>query len=406
MSSPNQQQNDLKKQLSDCQEKLNSLKKEYEESYLNHQQLNARFLQRISQDIIMPLNGILASCKNAGDRAFSKSPENQPGILHSVNYLMSVVQGLSVFASLLQGEVRKESREFSVYDLFKELIANNQPLASVVKVELKQVFYSDIPDSVEGDFLHIRQILSGFLSNALKNTKKGSVVLSAEITERDEVSLKARFMVSDTGKGMDEQVQNKIKKELKENSLNGLMMNENLGLGLLLAHHLSEKLGGVFDFKSDKGVGSSFWIDIPLQEKQSADPAEKDNKHPYSSSIKRKILLVEDNYLNQKFVAAALLKAGHSIEIAENGKVALEKYSSKQYDLILMDIQLPLIDGIETTKKIRQLEKKYRKPAIPIIAVTAYAIEHDRKQCLDAGMNEYLTKPFKPNELLQLIDAI
>lgn len=406
MTSPNQQQNELKKQLSDCQEKLNSLKKEYELSYLNYQQLNARFLQRISQDIIMPLNGILASCKNAGDRAQDKPPENRPGVLHSVNYLMSVVQGLSVFASLLKGEVRQESREFSVYGLYKELIANNQPLASVVKVELKQVFYSGIPDPVEGDYLHIRQILSGFLSNALKNTKNGSVALSAEITERDKGSLKARFMVSDTGKGMDGQHQIEIKKELKENSLNGLMMHDNLGLGLLLAHHLSEKLGGVFDFKSDKGVGSSFWIDIPLKEKQSPAPAEKGKKHPFTASTKRKILLVEDNYLNQKFVAAALLKAGHSIEIAENGKVALEKYNSKKYDLILMDIQLPLIDGFETTKKIRRLEKKYRKPAIPIIAVTAYAIEHDREQCLDAGMNEYLTKPFKPIELLQLIDAI
>jgi CheY-like chemotaxis protein len=213
-------------------------------------------------------------------------------------------------------------------------------------------------------------------------------------------------MAKDSGKGMSEDHQKNIKNDLEQKDEKGLMMTENIGLGLILAKNLAQKLGGSFGFRSDKGVGSSFWVDIPLREMMDAVPVSKSEKHPFQTTNKRKILLVEDNYLNQKFVAAALLKAGHSIEIAENGKVALEKYRSKPYDLILMDIQLPLIDGLETTKKIRQDEKKYRKPAIPIIAVTAYAIEHDKKQCLDAGMNEYLTKPFKPEELLQIIDQL
>lgn len=396
----------LEKQLNICQQSLDAFKKDAEARRRQDKQTLANFLHGISQDIIMPLNGILASCQKTGGVVPEKPSNENPGVIHSVNYLMTLVQGLSAFASLLKNDVRPEKREFSVNDLFRELIGNNQPMGTVVKVDIKKAFYSDFPERVESDYSLIRQILSGFVSNALKNTKEGTVILSAEIVKRDNDSLLTRLMVSDSGKGMSEEHQEKIKNDLEQKGDNGLMMTENTGLGLILAKNLAQKLGGTFGFKSDKGVGSSFWVDIPLREIKDAMPVSKTEKHPYQAAKKRKILLVEDNYLNQKFVAAALLKAGHSIEIAENGKVALEKYRSKHYDLILMDIQLPLIDGLETTKRIRQNEKKYRKTAIPIIAVTAYAIEHDKKQCLAAGMNEYLTKPFKPEELLQIIDQL
>jgi CheY-like chemotaxis protein/nitrogen-specific signal transduction histidine kinase len=396
----------LEKQLTICQQSLEALKKEFEARQHQDKHTLANLLHGISQDIIMPLNGILASCQKSGGVVLEKPTNGNPGVIHSVNYLMTLVQGLSVFGSLLKNDVRTEKREFSVNDLFRELIGNNQPMAAMVKVDIQKAFYSDLPARVESDYSLIRQIISGFLSNALKNTKEGTVILSAEIIKRDKDALLTRLMVSDSGKGMSEEHQNHIRNDLEQREEKGLMMTENIGLGLILAKNLAQKLGGAFGFKSDKGVGSSFWVDLPLREIKDSVPVSRSEKHPFQTAKKRKILLVEDNYLNQKFVAAALLKAGHSIEIAENGKVALEKYRSKQYDLILMDIQLPLIDGLETTKRIRQNEKKYHKPAIPIIAVTAYAIEHDKKQCLDAGMNEYLTKPFKPEELLQIIDQL
>ncbi len=406
MDDRSEEKRTLEEQLTICQKSLDALKKDAEARQHKDKQTLANFLHGLSQDIIMPLNGILASYQKSDGVVIEKPSNGNPGAIHSVNYLMTLVQGLSAFASLLKGDVRPEKREFSVHDLFRELIGNNRQMAAMVKVDIKKAFYSDFPERVESDYSLIRQILSGFVSNALKNTKEGTVTLSAEIISRDSDSLLTRLMVSDSGKGMSEEHQEKIKNDLEQKGDNGLMMTENTGLGLILAKNLAQKLGGAFGFKSDKGVGSSFWVDLPLREIKDAVPVSKTEKHPYQATKKRKILLVEDNYLNQKFVAAALLKAGHSIEIAENGKVALEKYRSKQYDLILMDIQLPLIDGLETTKRIRKNEQKYRKPAIPIIAVTAYAIEHDKKQCLDAGMNEYLTKPFKPEELLQIIDQL
>ncbi len=351
------------------------------------QQSHAWLLQKLSHDLLIPMNGIVAMCQESRKAIQEESGGSADTVIQTVNNLISVVQGMSVYASLLKGELHSEEKIFSIRDLFHELENMHRYLAETNQIEVNQEFVTEIPEKLSGDYRLIRQLLSGFLSNALKHTKKGWVNLSAEILKKEAEQLTMRFMVKDSGKGIPEDKMQRIRKALQSNQKPDLLISGDIGLGLVLGKVISERLGGAFDFESKPGAGSAFWIDIPLKpEKTQSEPAT--GKHPFKTDNPKRILLVEDNYLNQKFVAAALLKAGHFIEIAENGKVALDKFHQKSYDLILMDIQLPLFDGIETTQRIRKEETKFEHKKTPIVAVTAYAIEHDRQKCLNAGMDE------------------
>ncbi len=368
-------------------------------------QSHAWLLQKLSHDLLIPMNGIVAMCQESIKNIRTDGDEANGTVIQTVNNLISVVQGMSVYASLLKGELRSEEKAFSIKDIFNELENIHRYLAKNNKVEVNQEYVTEVPEKLSGDYRLIRQVLSGFLSNALKHTKNGWVNLSAEILKREPGQFTIRFMVRDSGKGIPEDKMERIRKVLESNHKPDFMISGDIGLGLVLGKEISERLGGSFNFDSKPSAGSAFWIDIPLKpEKEQSEPAT--GNHPYKTDKPKRILLVEDNYLNQKFVAAALLKAGHSIEIAENGKVALDKFHQKTYDLILMDIQLPLFDGIETTQRIRKEETKFEHKKTPIVAVTAYAIEHDRQKCLNAGMDEYLTKPFKPEELLNIINRL
>ena len=377
--------------------------KKHEQVQSIHQS-HAWLLQKLSHDLLIPMNGIVAMCEES-KKTSRNDDEATDTVIQTVNNLISVVQGMSVYASLLKDELRSEEKVFSIKDLFSELESMHQYLAETNKVEMNQEYITDVPEKLSGDYRLIRQLLSGFLSNALKHTKKGWVNLSAEILKKESERITMRFMVKDSGKGIAEEKTERIRTALKSAKKPDLLISEDIGLGLVLGKVISERLGGNFDFDSKPSAGSAFWIDIPLKpEKAVSEPAT--GKHPFKTENPKRILLVEDNYLNQKFVAAALLKAGHSIEIAENGKIALDKFHQKSYDLILMDIQMPLFDGIETTQRIRKEEAKFEHKKTPIVAVTAYAIEHDKQKCLNAGMDEYLTKPFKPEELLHIINGL
>ena len=370
------------------------------------QESHALLLQRLSHDLLIPMNGIVAICRQQGAGSTIDNQEKDYTVTHTINNLIGIVQGMSLFASLLHGDVRSEEKEFSIKEMFGELDTLHQYMTKAGRITIRHKYMPEIPEQMVGNYNHIKQLLAGFLSNSLKHTREGVVTLAAELLEKKGEEVLLRLIVRDTGKGMSEEKQVRINTVLSSDAEPDLLISEDIGVGLALAKALTEKMGWRFDFESKHAVGSSFWIDVPLRVAGRKKVVEESGHHPYHSDNPRRILLVEDNYLNQRFVAAALLKAGHSLEIAENGKVALEKYRSKSYDLILMDIELPLFDGIETTRKIRKDEKKFRRNRIPIIAVTAYAIEHDKKKCLDAGMDEYLTKPFKPDELLSLINSL
>jgi CheY-like chemotaxis protein len=174
-------------------------------------------------------------------------------------------------------------------------------------------------------------------------------------------------------------------------------------MGLAIAKELCEIFDGELSFDATEGSINIFWFTatfkLPVEIIENQDIIKATSK----TENGLKILLVEDNILNQKFAKASLVRKQHTIEIAENGKIAIDKYNNDDYDLILMDIQLPIMDGIEATKQIRELESISGKHII-IIAVTAYALERDRKRCFEAGMDGFLSKPFRPDDLYKIIE--
>jgi len=164
---------------------------------------------------------------------------------------------------------------------------------------------------------------------------------------------------------------------------------------------------GEFNYETTAGQGSRFWFKVPVGINQTffnPNPNQVMTNHQVKRALK--ILLVEDNLLNQKFAVATLVREGHTVDIAENGKVAIEKFQNTGYDLILMDIQMPIMDGIQATLKIREIEQERRNSHMKIVAVTAYALEKDKSRCLAAGMDDFLAKPFKPQELIGLIEGL
>ncbi|MCF8230663.1 MAG: response regulator [Bacteroidales bacterium] len=392
------------KSLKQKEQEIAELEKHFlsEKNKLYHS--NKMVLHNLSYDLRIPINGIISMLEMFDTSTLTRQQKDQlRAIKSSVKNLSQTVEDMMTFSALLSDRVEMKEEAFDLPAFVEELKNQFELTASGKNIGWKISREDEMPQQVIGDKYHLRQILVNLLSNAFKNTIEGEVVLHWQKLNQSGKNMQIRWSVSDTGTGMSPEKQENIRQHLHQTKDPSFIISEEVGLGLALVYYLSQKLNGSFNFESDPASGSRFYVDLPLKKPEETTTIEK---HPYHTASPKRILLVEDNYLNQKFASAALQKAGHKLDIAENGKVAYQKYQQNDYHLILMDIELPLTDGIQVTKSIRREEKKYHYHYTPIIAVTAYAIEHDRTKCLNAGMDEYLTKPFRPEELLDLIERM
>lgn len=274
-------------------------------------------------------------------------------------------------------------------------------------------------------------------NNAIKFTNEGHVIVAIETldpatSDNDfrkeffpDVILKEgnqtsdliilKFEVTDTGIGISKEEQKDLFQEFAQLDNPLIQKFEGTGLGLSISKNLTRLMNGKIGVISEKGKGSTFWFTLALEKGDDEVVVQQrisdSHKPPKSRSLS--ILIVEDNLLNQKFAVTSLQRAGHKVEIAENGKIAVEKYRKIDFDLILMDIAMPIMDGIEATHVIRKIEednlrlgKLPLKKKIKIVAVTAHVMVTDRDKCLAAGMDEYLAKPYRPLELTNIIDNL
>jgi CheY-like chemotaxis protein len=306
-------------------------------------------------------------------------------------------------------------------------------------LELSSTIESAVPECLIGDSVRLNQIVVNLTNNALKYTLEGSVSVSVSV-EKVETGKNAagiqndflpdslknlkslppnkillKFEVRDTGVGISKEEQTNLFQEYTQVENPLITRYEGTGLGLSISKNLIEMMNGKIGVISEIDKGSTFWFTILFDVGDINDFRNKIKKEQKKIKKSRPldILLVEDNILNQKFAVTTLERAGHKVEIAENGKVAFDKYKEKHVDLIIMDIAMPIMDGIESTHVIRKYEKELREkdpslktPPVRIIAVTAYVIMADREKCLAAGMDEYLAKPFRPKELTEIIDQL
>ncbi|MBE0507389.1 MAG: response regulator [Marinospirillum sp.] len=367
----------------------------------------SEFLANMSHEIRTPMNGILGMSELGLKET---DPEKMRHQLKRVNQsgrlLLGIINDLLDFSKIEAGKLELDPQPFRPEQLHDEL--NSLFKGNAQDKGLAFHVVGDPPDictaCLYGDVQRLRQILINLLGNAIKFTESGSVTLTMQQLQRptEDGTLWFEFSVVDTGIGISEAHQNKIFQAFSQADTSITRQYGGTGLGLVISQRLVQLMGGEkITVQSQLGQGTGFSFALPLRcctAQEQAAFKKTQLQHPsHPSSLAGRVLLVEDNEINQEVAGALLTQLGLDYEVAENGQIAVEKARKQAFDVILMDIQMPVMDGYQATRAIREFN-----PTLPIIALTAAAMIEDKNKALAAGMNDHLSKPIHPSQLYRL----
>lgn len=365
----------------------------------NAQRAKEQFLANISHEIRTPINGIagIASLLSQNP-SIDEQRKYLEAIRSASENLKVIINDILDVASLESGKIRFERIGFRLKNIIDGLVATFQFQCDQKGLQLQ--VDSRVADEtiLIGDPVRLNQVLINLLSNAIKFTHAGQVRL-ALYPELRAGTWALKIEVTDTGIGIPAANLTNIFERFSQADASITRRYGGTGLGLTIVKQLIELQGGSIQVESQEKIGSTFRVVLPFEIGQPSDvtistPATTESKGP---ALSARVLLVEDNEINQLYASAVLRNLGCSFDIARDGSIALQKLANHAFDVVLMDIQMPVLDGYETARIIRQSPSSYSR--IPIIALTANASEHDRQKSLDAGMNEQLSKPFRPDDL-------
>ena len=361
------------------------------------------FLATMSHEIRTPLNGVLGMAALLRRSGLSAEQLDQVETIRNCgDALLGIIDDILSFSKLESGMVEIEQVPFGLARLVNAAVRVSLGAAQAKGLELTFELRPELPAFVRGDEKRLRQVLLNLLSNAVKFTPRGSVRLRVRGSEADGEP-RLRFEVVDTGIGIPESAKDRLFKEFSQADASINRRFGGTGLGLAISKRLIEAMGGAIGVVSTPGAGSTFWFEIPLQVAEpTAEPADPaaDLQNPEAALH---ILVVEDMVVNQKLAKGMLRSLGHVVDIAEDGEAALAKVQARSYDLILMDMQMPRMNGLEATAAIRALESS---KSVPIIAMTANVFDTDRENCLAAGMNDFVGKPINVSDLAAAIARV
>ncbi len=391
----------------EAEEKLHEAKhlaEEAREMAENANRAKSEFLANMSHEIRTPLTGIVGMAQLLADNSLTgEQAECVETIQQSSHGLLRIINHVLDLSKIEAGQMEVRNDPVDLHEMCRNLTALFAPQAQHAGIEFKCGCRDNVPALLLGDDGLIEQILINLLGNAVKFTHEGSVTLNMECRRNTPEGADLCFQVIDTGIGIPPEKQEAVFKKFTQADGSTKRNYGGTGLGLAICKQLAELMGGEIELESTPGKGTTFSLNLKLP--HAAQPATTSGTNGESPLVTRKgtrVLLAEDNLVNQNVVVAILRKAGCEVEAVDNGEEAIEQIQKEAYDIVLMDCQMPDMDGFEATAKIRAMSEPFCN--IPIIAVTAHAMKEDKQKCIDGGMNDYLAKPIGRQALITIIN--